>query len=163
MDKAKEVLIDWLNNAHAMEHSVTATLEAHAEDAKDMPEVRQDLLDHTEHSKEHARRVKAEIERLGGEVSEIKTGLGIFGGWAAGVAAGLTDDKIVKNAVAEHAAEHYEMATYIAIAKMAELAGEDETAVVAREIMSEEAKAGKMTGEDVESAVEQYLSEKLGK
>ncbi len=155
----KEILIGWLNNAYAMEMSVVKTLEDHADDYNEIPEMRGKIEDHIELTQNQADRVKAEIERLGGEVSEAKSTLSQAFGSISGVMSGMAKDKIVKNAIAEHSTEHFEMASYLAIVKAAELCGEDETARVAREIMEEEKTTGEELEEHIGMIVRHYIDQ----
>ncbi len=157
--ECKEILIAWLNNAYSMELSMIETLEKHVEDAEELPEVQEKLRSHIEETKEQAEKVKSEIERLGGDTSSIKAGMAEMMGKMSGMSTELAKDKIVKNAIAEHAAEHFEMATYMAISHAAKLCGEEETAQMAKDIMEEE----KTTGEELEMylkmVVEHYVNE----
>lgn len=156
----EDILIKWLNNAYSMELSMVKTLEAHAKDADELPEVKEMIEKHIETTKEQAEKVKNEIERLGGDTSSIKAGMSEMFGSMSGLASDMTDDKIVKNAIAEHAAEHFEMATYMSIIHAAEMCGEDETADVAREIMEQETTTGKKVEENINMIVEYYINQK---
>ena len=155
----QELLIAWLNNAYSMEMGIIKTLEDHAEDASAVPEVRKKLEDHIELTQNQADRIRDEIERLGGEVSEVKAAFSQAFGTISGIASGLARDKIVKNTIAEHATEHFEMATYMAIAKAADICGEEETAQLAREIMEEEKTTGEELEEYIGMVVRQYIDE----
>ena len=71
----KELVIAWLNDAHAMELGIAQVLERHAEEAKDHPQVQGGLQRHLEQTRRHAELVKGCVERMGGETSGVKTGM----------------------------------------------------------------------------------------
>lgn len=157
--ECRDILINWLNNAYAIEMTQVKTLEAHADDAAELPEYESQLREHIEETREQAERVHNAIESLGGDVSTMKDISGQVMGYFQGIAAEPFGDKLVKNAVAEHAAEHLEMATYQAIAVAATACQEDEVAEMAQEIMEQE----KMTGEKLESTLEMVVNHYLEK
>jgi ferritin-like metal-binding protein YciE len=156
--ECREVLIAWLNNAYAMEKSMAKTLRAHAEDAAKIPDYQQDLLDHVDETEEQAERVKEAIESLGGDVSRLKQMGGEMMGLVEGVMAEGHKDKIIKNAIAEHAAEHFEMATYMAIAEAARICGEDEVEKMAMSTMKEETQTGEKLEKTLKKLVDFHLS-----
>ena len=99
--------MNWLKKAYSMEKSIEKVLEAHAKDAENMPDIREKIMTHIEQNRSQAERVKIEIERLGDNVSGVKEGLSELMGMMQGASSDLFNDKIVKNAIAEHATEHF--------------------------------------------------------
>lgn len=159
MMECKEILLSWLKKAYAMEKNVEKVLEAHLKDAENMPEIQSDLQEHIDETKMQAEKVKAEIERLGGDISAIGEEMAEFMGWATGAASDLAKDKIVKNAIAEHATEHLEMATYMSIAEAAKICGESKTEKMAHEIMEQETEGAKKMEQNIKMVVAQYMRE----
>ncbi|MFA7253586.1 MAG: DUF892 family protein [Patescibacteria group bacterium] len=153
----KEILIEWLKNAYAMEQQIVQTLEAHAKDFDSMPEMQEMIEQHIEETKDQADRVKMEVERLGDEVSSVKSGLAEAMGMMTGMGSDLFKDKIVKNAIAEHATEHLEMATYEAIATAAEIADEPATRELAMDLVKEETRTGEKLKTMLPQVVRKYF------
>ncbi|HOX40922.1 MAG TPA: DUF892 family protein [bacterium] len=157
MEENKKTLITWLNDAYSMEESIADTLEGMIEDAEDYPEFKTQLEDHLEQTKSQAERVRGEIERLGGDVSTVKKMMADAMGSIQAVVPDMAKDKVIKNAIAGHATEHLEMASYMALAAAADELGETETADVCRKIMEEEKEMGKKTEKMLPEIVKQYL------
>lgn len=153
--ECKDTLITWLNNAYAMELSMAETLEKHAEALEgELPDIRDEIEQHIMETRDQAEKVKEEIERLGGDTSSIKATMSSMFGSLSGILSDMPKDKIVKNAIAEHAAEHFEMATYMAIAELADMCDEEETAKMARNIAMEE----KTTSEKLQNKFEKIIA-----
>jgi ferritin-like metal-binding protein YciE len=134
----KDTLLRWLENAHSMETAIAQTLERHADDAKNEPELAAKIREHLAKTQLHARAMEKAVARLGGAVSAVKTGLASVMGAVEGAATGFASDWMVRNAVAEYSAEYFEMATYKAIIAAAEEAGDQETVNVCLDILKEE-------------------------
>ncbi len=76
----RDVVLAWLNDAHGMETGLVEVLEHQVKDAADFPQVQARLQLHLEETRRHAEIVKGCIERLGGDVSSLKTGMSsVFG------------------------------------------------------------------------------------
>ena len=133
-----ELVIGWLNDAHAMELSIAQVLENHAKDAKDHPALQARLQQHLEQTRGHAEAVKGCVERLGGDTSALKTGMATVMGMVQGMATGLAKDELVKNALHDYGSEHFEIACYASLIAAAEQLGDQETARVCREILRDE-------------------------
>jgi ferritin-like metal-binding protein YciE len=61
------LIIGWLNDAHAMELGIVQVLERHAASAADYPQVQAGIQTHIEQTRQHAELVKGCVERLGGD------------------------------------------------------------------------------------------------
>jgi ferritin-like metal-binding protein YciE len=134
----KDLYLSWLNDAYAMEKNVEEVLERHADQAKEFPTIQSAIEEHLEVTRSQAERVKACIERNGGNVSSIKSGVANLTGAVAGAGSGMAKDRLVKNALTEYAAENFEIASYVALEVAAEEMGDMQTAQVCKEIIREE-------------------------
>ncbi len=138
----KELVISWLNDAYSMENALVQVLENHAKDAEGHPELQSRLQQHIETTRTHADRVKERIEALGGSTSSVKTGMASIFGTVQGMSTGAAKDELVKNALADHAAEQFEVASYTALMAAAEELGDLETLEVCRQNLREDADMG---------------------
>lgn len=134
----QSTLITWLNDAHAMEKSIAQSLKAHATDAKQHPAIRERLRQHLDETRHHADLVKGCIENLGGSTSTLKSGMSSMMGAVQGAATMPAKDSLVKDILADSAAEQLEIASYRGIITAAEEIGDTETARVCRQILREE-------------------------
>ena len=67
----KELVIAWLNDAHAMELGIAQVLEQHIAEAENHPAMQAGLQWHLEQTRRHAELVKGCVERMAGETSGI--------------------------------------------------------------------------------------------
>lgn len=134
----KELVIAWLNDAHAMENALVQVLEHRVKDAEDYPVVQAMDQQHLEETRRHAELTKSCIERLGGNVSTVKSVLGTLFGAMQAPTTGLARDEIVKNALVDFAAENFEVASYRALIAGASEIGDAETASICEQIMRED-------------------------
>lgn len=137
-EEHKKVLIAWLNDAYSMEKGLVPVLENHAKDAKNHPQVQSRIQQHIEATKRHADLVKGRIEALGGDVSNVKAGVGSLMGSLQSVTTGAFKDELVKNALSDFASENFEIASYKALITAAQEVGDQETVRVCQEILHDE-------------------------
>jgi ferritin-like metal-binding protein YciE len=149
-------LVQYLNEAYGTEKRLETSLEAHiAMTAKASYKKR--LREHLTETKRHAREVQRRIKQLGGTAETIslpgpdrveEAAQAVLGGAQKAVALAQgplhalrgtgEDEKQLKNAKTEYASEAEEIATYTAIATLAEALGDRETQRLARAILREE-------------------------
>lgn len=153
----RETLIGWLNDAYAMEKGLVQVLENHANDVKDRPEMYRRMAQHLEETKMHAERVKDCVERLGGSTSSVKTAMGSVTGFLQGRSTGASPDELVKNALADYASEHLEIASYRALIVAARALGEQQVVQVCEAILREEEEMARWLEHNLPMVVQEYL------
>ncbi len=134
----QEQLVQWLGDAHAMEVGIVTTLEKHIADAKGLPKVRAVLAKHLGETKRHATAMKKALASLGGSHPVVREGLSKVANLAAGLMTSAAADTIVKNAIADFATEHFEIACYNSLILTATELGEKEIAATCKAILKEE-------------------------
>lgn len=154
----RETLIGWLNDAYAMEKGLVQVLENHADDVKDRPEMYRKIAQHLEQTRMHAERVRECVERLGGSVSTVKTAMGAVSGFFQGRSTGASPDELVKNALSDYAAEHFEIASYKALIVAARLLGENQVVQVCEAILRDEEDMAKWLEQGLPNVVQEYLN-----
>jgi ferritin-like metal-binding protein YciE len=150
MDRSKQKITQYLNEAHASELALVRVLQSQIV-MTPRGSYRTGLEKHLGETRDHARRV----ERRLGELGEGGNPLQLFGGVAqavAGQAVALAktpldllrgsggEEKVLKNAKDASATEALEIATYTAIERLATSVGDDETAKLAKSIRADEEK-----------------------
>jgi ferritin-like metal-binding protein YciE len=138
----------YLNEAHALEGALLQTLSAHIA-MTPRSEYRSLLERHVDETREHAERL---LRRLA-DLDEAPGGLQVVYGVAQTAVGQMLaaakfpldllrgsggEEKLLKNAKDEVASEALEIATYDALEALAEAAGDDETAELAREHRADE-------------------------
>ncbi|NYI99101.1 ferritin-like metal-binding protein YciE [Streptomonospora nanhaiensis] len=135
---SREHLVVWLNDAYAMEKALEETLESHAKDAEGDPDVHARILRHIDETREQAQTMRECVESLGGSVSGAKSVVGNLFGTGQAVFNKPLKDTLVKNALADYAAEHFEIACYRALIEAAHSLGEDAIAARLTPILRQE-------------------------
>lgn len=134
----KDLVVAWLNDAHGMENALIKILEHQIKDAKDYPQVQAKLEQHLEQTRRHAELVKGCVENLGGHTSAVKTGMASLFGQMQALSTGAAQDEMMKNALADYAAENFEVASYTALIRAARELGDQQTASVCQQILQED-------------------------
>ena len=160
----QDVLVDWLENAYSFENAVVGMLENQIERASGFPDLRSQLQEHREASRRHANTVESCIERLGGDISQVRESISKFLGDTPSKLVGIGGDSVVKDTIVGSIIEQYEISTYTAIITLAERLGDDNTADRCREILDDEQQMHDYLTENIENIVNQaYERELLGK
>ena len=155
---SREKVIDWLNDAHAMELALVEVLERHVKDAEGDVEVQSRIDRHVEETRRQAETVQGCIESLGGEVSGGKDMFGKMFGAMQGMANRPMADTMVKNALADYAAEHFEIACYRALIDACEQIGAEDVAVRLTDILREEEAMARFLEQKLPGAVSAALA-----
>jgi ferritin-like metal-binding protein YciE len=134
----KDLLIRWLDNAHAMEHQLIPVLENHAKDMEKNPAAQQRIRQHVEETRRHEERVERCLKLLGSSPSTTRSTLAGLMGSAQAVASGLFKDELVKNALTDFATEEFEVVCYKALIVAARESGQSEIARECEENMRED-------------------------
>ncbi len=140
-----------------MEQSLANVLQQHIKDARELPEFRERLELHLEETRRHSERIRSCLESMGSSPSSMKSMAGGALGTMQGMSTGIFRDEIVKNAIADYAMEHFEMACYSALASAAEDAGLNEIAQTCREIFGEEAEMADWLEEQIPEVTRMHL------
>lgn len=155
----KKILLAWLNDAHAMEKSLAQTLKNHAHDARNHPVMQARLERHLEETRHHAELVRGCIERLGGHVSTFKSSMSAVMGTVQGVATGPAKDELVKNILADSAAERLEIASYQGLITAADEIGDIDTARICRQILREEEAMSDWLEQQLPTAIREQMAQ----
>jgi ferritin-like metal-binding protein YciE len=155
----RETLMGWLNDAYAMEKGLVQVLENHANDVKDRPEMYRRIAQHLEETKMHAERVRDCVQHLGGDVSTMKTAMGAVSGFFQGRSTGASPDELVKNALADYASEHLEIASYRALIVAARALGEQHVVQVCEGILRDEEEMARWLEQSLPTVVQEYLGQ----
>jgi ferritin-like metal-binding protein YciE len=154
MSASEEKIVQYLNEAHAMEHGLIRVLQAQIGIAP-RGRFRQGLERHLRETRSHADRVRTRLTELDHGTNPIQLGIGLLQsviGQAVAVGKAPVDllrgtggdEKVLKNAKDACAAESLEIATYTALERLADSVGDRRTVELARSIRSDEQRMLKM-------------------
>jgi len=157
-ETARELFVVGLRNAHAMENQAHELMERQSERTGDYPETQRRLRDHLRETKEQLTRLEGILERLGESTSTIKDTVLSFGANLAAMGHAMASDEILKNALANNAFEHYEIAAYKSLLALCEKANVPDAAPLLKASLQEEEKMAAWVDSNVEKTTLQYLA-----
>ena len=162
MTTPQDTLITWLNDAYAMEKHLVQVLENHANDAKNFPDIRAKDLEHQAVTQRRADTLCQCIEKLGGDVSSVKSAMGTVGGFFQGMSTGMAPDELVKNFLSDYASENFEVICYKALILAARNAGRDELIPTFEQHIREEEDMIFWLDQHLPNAVDSYMLQPAG-
>jgi ferritin-like metal-binding protein YciE len=159
MDKAlEEQLVKHIDEAHAMEQNVLRMLDGMISTTDDPT-----ILDALEHHKMlthgHADKMAARLRAHGASPSAVKQVGGVLGALAKIPLDLVRGESPGRNARDGFATEHLEIASYELLRRVAEKAGDEETATVVQEIIAEEKQMADVIAENWDAFVDLSLKE----
>jgi len=158
VDQLKDQLIKHIDEAHAMEQDVLRMLDGMISTTDD-PEILDALEHHKLQTQQHADRMAQRLEAHDVAPSTVKQIGGVLGALAKVPLDFVRGEKAGRNARDGYATEHLEIASYELLRRIAEKAGDEETARAAREIIAEEAAMAKLIEENWDKFAELSLQE----
>ena len=156
-DDARNDLVTWLRDAHALEKELVPILESQANLARGHAEIHNRLRQHAQETRRHQELVERCLARLGAEASLVKDTLMTLSGTLAGPLFGLPHDDLVRIAVLDYASENLEIATYRALVHASRLLGYDDVARTCEEILREEERMAAWLQQQIPRIVESHL------
>ena len=130
-DKLQQKLVDYIEDAHALEQNVSTMLDSMISTTDD-PDIEEMLKRHKQQTAEHERRLRERLDAMGAGTSTTKAVGGIGAALFKSVGDMARTDKPGKNARDGYMTEHMEIAAYELLERLAKKAGDQETAEVAR-------------------------------
>jgi ferritin-like metal-binding protein YciE len=126
-----------IDEALAMEQNVLRMLDGLIETTH-VQEIKSEFRHHKVETEEHVSRLQRRLDERGASPSMAREAGGVMGALMKSVVDMVRPEKIGRNARDAYATEHLEIASYELLRRIAERAGDEETAVAAREIIAEE-------------------------
>jgi ferritin-like metal-binding protein YciE len=151
-------LVKHIDEAIAMEENVKRMLDGMIQTTDD-PQVIDLLEHHKAETEEHSQRLRRRLEAHGGSPSLVREAGGILGALAKLPLDMVRGEKAGRNARDGYATEHMEIASYQLLERIAQRAGDEETAEVARRNRAEEEAMARKLDEHWDLFAEQSLRE----
>jgi ferritin-like metal-binding protein YciE/nucleoside-diphosphate-sugar epimerase len=152
-----EQIVKYLADAHSIELQALAQLRAAPKIAGD-ERLCQAFEQHLVETEDQERRVRERLEALGGKPSKLKDAAGAAGGWGMVAFAAVQPDTPGKLTMHAYSYEHMELAAYELLKRLAERAGDEETARMAGDIAEEEGRMAERLEQSFDTAVEASLA-----
>jgi ferritin-like metal-binding protein YciE len=158
MEQLKEQLIKHIDEAHAMEQNVLRMLDGMIATTDD-PEILDAIEHHKMQTQGHADRMAQRLEAHDATPSAVKQLGGVLGALAKLPLDFVRGEKAGRNARDAYATEHLEIASYELLRRVAQKAGDEETATAAQEIIEEERAMAKLIEQHWDRFAELSLQE----
>ncbi len=136
-DQLREKLVAYVQDAHAMEQNVLQMLGSMIATTQD-EEILNELEHHRMETERHEQLLRERLAALGRGTSTRKELQSLAGALMKGVADQVRGDKAGKNARDGFVTEHMEIAAYELLERLAQRAGDEETAEIARRNRADE-------------------------
>ena len=158
MSALEERLVEYIDDAYAMEQNVLRMLDSMIGTTSDA-QMKRSLERHRKETEKQAERLEERLREHGATPSKVKEAGGILGALMKGVVDAARGDKAGRNARDGFATEHMEIASYELLERVAKLAGDNETAAVARQNREEEEAMARSIAAKWKKVVELSLKE----
>ena len=138
MTDARNWLVTWLRDAHAMEEQAEAMLAAQAERIDNYPDLEQRIRQHLEETRGQAARLKECLDGMGEGTSMLKDVGGKLAATAQAIGGSFAGDEVMKGSLVSYTFEQMEIASYTALIAAAEHLGETKIAQACQQNLQEE-------------------------
>jgi len=157
MAETREILLDWLRDAYAMEQMSIEILEKQARRLEHYPQMQQRVQQHVDESRSQAEQLKGLVKQMGDDISSVKSGLGsMMGNFGAIFNAG-TPDEVIKNSIGDFAVENFEIASYRALIGAAKELGEMNVQRVCEQILQQEEAMASFLQQNLPMITQEFL------
>jgi len=157
MSEAREWMIQWLRDAHAMEQQAETMLTGQLNRLENYPELRERIRLHLEETRSQSQRLQQCLERLGEDTSTLKDAAGKLMATAQSLSGIFAGDEVMKGSLASYTFEHMEIASYRMLIAAASAVGDTQIANACRENLREEEAMAKWLSDHLPDTVETFL------
>ncbi len=157
-DKTREKMLDYVENAHAIEQSILRQLDSMISSTED-PEILEVIRHHKEETEQHEQRLRERLDALGRGTSTRKEAQTIAGSLVKGIADQVRGDQAGKNARDAFATEYMEIASYELLERLANRAGDTEITEAARANRAEDEAMAQRIAQNWDKFVDLTLAE----
>jgi ferritin-like metal-binding protein YciE len=158
MSEARQWLIQWLRDAHAMEEQAETMLSGQLTRLENYPELRERTQLHLDETKEQAARLTDCLDRIGEGTSTMKDAGGKLMATAQSIGGVFAGDEVMKGSLASYTFEHMEIASYNILIAAANTAGETEVARICEQNLREEEAMAAWLKNNLEPTTAMFLS-----
>lgn len=158
LDDAREWLVQWLRDAHAMEEQAETMLNGQLRRLENYPELSERIRLHVEETKNQAARLTTCLQGMGEDTSAMKDTGGKLMAMAQSLSGVFAGDEVMKGSLASYTFEHMEIASYRILIAAANALGEIEVARACEENLHEEEAMAEWLKEHMDETTEQFLT-----
>lgn len=156
-DKANEIYMVGLRNAHAIEKEAMQVMKRQVDRIKNYPDVSKKLREHIRETDQQIDRLEQILEQHEESTSTVKDVISQMMGNTAAVAHSTAGDEILKNAFANLALEAYEIAAYKSLITMAMRQDDRKAVSLLKRSLAEEERMAKWVDANIAKVTLAYL------
>lgn len=142
-------LLDYIQDAYAMENTAATQLEHYRDMTQDAPELKNHYQRHIDETHRHRDRMEERLHAHGVDPSSVKGALGGVVSGAGAMLAHMQPDAVAMNARNAYVAEHLEIAAYAMLMATARAYDDDDTIEAARQNLNEDAAMASWLGRHI--------------
>jgi ferritin-like metal-binding protein YciE len=155
-DGIRDIYIKGLINARAVETEAIQLLSRQVERLESYPDVETALRRHIQESEVQRDRLDELLNSLGSSSSSVKDFITAAMANVAAVGHAFAPDEVLKNALANYAFEHYEIAAYKSLITLADLAGDSAAQAPLDLSLREEERMAQWCHDNLDSVTRRY-------
>lgn len=156
-DETRLFLAAGLKDAHAMENQALSIIKPQLDRITGYPAVAEKLKTHVEETEAQKQRLERILDEMGESPSGAKDTMLSVGGTLASFGHTVAPDEIIKQSLANHAFEHYEIAAYLSLISVCEAAGLEGACALLKESLLEERAMANWLEDNIGSLTLKYL------
>lgn len=156
--KGRLIFVTGLRNAHALESQGIALMKRQLERIESYPQVALRLAEHLDETRIQIARLDHVLASLGESASAIKDASRSLLGSIAAMTHSVAANEILRSSFANYAFEHYEIATYTSLSRLARLTGCGEAFAPLQQSLEEEIAMAKWLEDHIEEITSEYLA-----
>ncbi len=151
-------MIEWLNDAYAMERGLEVTLKKQAENQDVHRAVRERARIHLDETMAHAERLEQCLKLLGTTPSTVKSATGQMLEIGKGLLTKFARDERVKDFLAAYGAEYFEVACYKSLIAGARAAGEEAIIPLLEQNLKQDQAMAEWLDMNIDAVTRDYLN-----
>ncbi len=157
-NRARDLLVVGLRNAHAMEVQARELMERQAERLTDYPDMQAKMREHLGETNTQLRRLEDCLEACGEGASALKDTAQSLGANVMAMVHAMAGDEVLKNTFANNAFENYEIAAYKSLLTLCRDAGIDGIRAPLEKSLGEEERMADWMASHVEKITEDFVA-----
>src|SRR3979411_2548320 len=156
--KAQEIFVVGLRNAHAIETQARELMERQSARLDEYPEVKAKVTVHLQETNEQLKRLEQCLDALGEATSTLKDTAQSVTANVMAVTHAMAGDEILKNTFANNAFENFEIAAYKSLLALCGPAGADNARAHLEASLREEEQMAQWVADNVEKVTLAYVA-----
>jgi ferritin-like metal-binding protein YciE len=155
---ARDIFVDGLRNAHAMETQARELMERQSERLDEYPDVKAKVATHLQETNQQLKRLEQCLKACGESTSTLKDTTQSIAANAMAMAHTMAGDEILKNTFANNAFEHFEIAAYKSLLALCQAADMESSRAALEASLKEEENMATWIDANVAKVTMEYVA-----